>query len=184
MKQGAIYDKCSAHLTAFVLCPKVLQRILRDSGCLLASALSFDGFNALGQMVSARYQDMKLYKDSVDIRMVLADVAISTDVENKNSPLTYLAESIEAAKWYSEAAELYIGINEHRNFKEGGPSKALLHDHAGLAFKRAQNFVRAEQEYLSALREHGSGWHWSNQGHHACHVLEKVLNCYDIVCKE
>lgn len=124
---------------SIVLCPKVLQRILRDSGCLLASALSFDGFNALGQMVSARYQDMKLYKDSVDIRMALADVAISTDVENKNSPLTYLSESIEAAKWYSEAAELYIGINEHRNFKEGGPSKALLPDHAGLAFKRAQH---------------------------------------------
>ena len=94
------------------------------------------------------------------------------------SAIAHLGEEMEAAKYYGEAALVYSELCEGRLFEryENLP-KAQIHGYAGLAFKRNQNFVASEQEYIAALREEGAAFQ-RNANNHASHILGNLMTMF------
>lgn len=141
---------------------------------------------------SQNYNHLNRFKDSVDVRLSFADMAVGRKLYGLldhigtlfcggTSAICHMCEELEAAKYYEEAALVYSELCEGRLFERyENLSKAQLHAYAGLAFKRNQNFVDSEKEYIAALREEGASFQ-RNAYNHASHVLGNLMTMYRIV---
>ena len=133
-----------------------------------------------------------LYNDIVFAKLTLADIAFSKGHDKKVIKVINLAEALEAAKRYKEAGDIYGEVADPEKFAQVpyAPSK-VLHGYAGLAYKRAQDYVSAEREYVTALRQAGPDWSreiWlGDSGFHASYddgqtadTLENMMIFYEI----
>jgi len=144
---------------------------------------------------SQNYNHLNRFKDSVDVRLSFADMAVGRKLYGLldhigtlfcggTSAICHMCEELESAKYYGEAALIYSELCEGRLFERyENLSKAQLHAYAGLAFKRNQNFVDSEKEYIAALREEGASFQ-RNAYNHASHVLGNLMTMYRIVSSE
>ena len=122
-----------------------------------------------------------MYQDVADLSMVMADVCINTGLPTESTiAAVHLGEALEAAKKYTDAGKVYMAV-AGKNF----PVNTLVCSEinaancAGLAFKRAQDYVQAEEQYVRAIRSLGTDWTWSDDG--VGNALNNMMCFYEVV---
>jgi len=144
-----IEQKCNLHIV-------LMQRFLREKGYELFGSPGFkDAMYVLFNGLSKICQKYALFKDSVDFRLIYADISIGRQHTGFDlGSVTYdiaigkLAEDLEAAKRYDEAAALYFELCRKETLLRNAPTtltKAQLHCYAGLAYKSGRNYIESER---------------------------------------
>lgn len=126
--------------------------------------------------------DERLYKDCADLHLINADISFNRGFHDFNFKVIRVAEDLEAAKRYQEAGALYSELTNSDLFKQDPwMHYSILHGYSGLAFKRAQDYISAEREYIAALRAAGADWPSklelnSGKYHDDLHINEILAN--------
>jgi tetratricopeptide (TPR) repeat protein len=140
----------------------LLQRFVRQKAFLLAGRDGdYEAVSNILTHITENLLEYGLFQDVADLKMVLTDVIVNLGQKDVSTvAAVHLGEALEAAKNYTSAAKVYIEVAEGRIFPinpEVCPEiRARIY--AGLAFKRAQDYVRAEEQYVAALRSKGNNW--------------------------
>lgn len=197
-----IEQKCNLHIV-------LMQRFLREKGYELMGSPGFeDVMYVLFNGMSKICQKYAMFKDSVDFRLIYADISIGRQHTGFDlGSCTYdiaigkLAEDLEAAKRYDEAAALYVELCRGETLFRDAPTtltKADLHCYAGLAYKSGRNYIESESEYVAVLRSEGTGWQWVDppvqtdfredaligNPHFPSHTLNNMMRMYDTLHNE
>ena len=142
----------------------MIQRLLREIGAWVKTYLPT--LMDLAENIAKKCEQEGMYKDAVDIRLSIADIMINREHEDDIIAINQVAEALEVAKKYKEAAEMYLELAEAKKFRRHKRlSEEKLYGFAGLAFKRSRDYVNAEIAYLASLRIAGLNWHWKNPRH-------------------
>ena len=107
----------------------LMHRVLREHGFHLGKELHENILFGLVVELSKNYTYLKRYKDSVDIRLTFADMAVGrkilglTDFTDfsycgGNSAIAHLGEELEAAKMYRQAGAVYAELCEGHLFNQ------------------------------------------------------------------
>ena len=126
-------------MTFFLLLSRVIPNIV----------IVFNSFNF--------FSNEGLYKDAADCRLVLCDLKYNAGVLSLTD-LVKLGEALEAAKQYKKAAGVYLDCANGTFGRNPSYPEEMVRGFAALSFKRAMDYVSAEQEYVGALRAAGSDW--------------------------
>lgn len=139
------------------LCIIMMLRFLGAAGSRLD--LQNDIMSSLVDGLIKMCREHKLYNDIVYAKLCLADIAFNKGFDKTILKVVNVGEALESAKRYGEAGEIYCEVTNPEKYVQipAAPAQAL-HGFAGLAFKRAQDYVRAEEEYVTALRTSGEDW--------------------------
>ena len=161
----------------------VLQRFFREKAALLVGT---DGNTAVLESIideecEESFMKYKMYQDFADMKMIVADVCV-----NVGNPRQYtiaavrLGVALEAAKDYTTAAKVYMAVAEGKSHPGSTTviPETRAYNYAGLAFKRAQDYVQAEEQYVRAQRLMGTNWTWRNDTEAA---LQNMMIFYENV---
>ncbi|KAL7527887.1 hypothetical protein ACHAWF_002340 [Thalassiosira exigua] len=188
--QHPTYDKTLSSEEKQYLCIVMMLRFIAAKGSQLV--MKDEVISEMVEGVIKMCTQHGLYNDIVYAQITLADISFSKGYDKKIFKVIKTAEALEAAKRYQEAGDIYCEVTDPDKFTQhpSAPSK-VLHGYAGLAFKRAQDYVSAEREYVAALRESGPDWaseirlgagfHISYDDGHTADTLENMLIFYEIV---
>lgn len=176
--QNQTYNNCLAADQKEQLKFVLLQRFFRSKGSMLA----WQTVAHICKAAAEECGDFDLYKDAIDFYLISVDI-----VYNKNSMIParmaeLLGIALESAKQYRAAAGVYLDIADGKlvlTDSTNYPEESARCD-AGLAFKRDMDYVRAEREYVGALRVLGRHWHWKRDVA-AKTILQNIVFLYDIV---
>ena len=157
--QNKLYDMVLNSKEKQHLCIVMMLRFLASKGSQLElNEQTIVGFiEALIKMCTQH----SLYHDIVYARMVAADIGYNNGYihEKVLFKVVRVAEALEAAKRYQEAGEIYREVTDAAKYEQDQNAPAMvLHNFAGLAFKRAQDYTKAEYEYVTSLRLAGPNW--------------------------
>ena len=156
-KQNSKYHKRLTKSEKDMLKIVMLQRLFRAKGAQIE--ISEKSLKDLIENLSNDCLSERLYKDSVDLKLIFADISCNRGFEGFNYTVIHMGEDMESAKKYEEAGKLYAELADPTKFKQHPKiPRSILHGYAALAFKRAQDYVSAEREYVTALREAGPDW--------------------------
>ena len=140
----------------------LLQRFVRQKAGLLAGRDGdYEAVSNIIQHITENLVQYSLFQDVADLKMVLTDVIVNLGQKYVSTQAAVqLGEALEAAKNYISAAKVYIEVAEGRIFAINPQvcPEIRSRTYAGLAFKRAQDYVRAEEQYVAALRLQGNNW--------------------------
>ena len=93
----------------------------------------------------------------------------------------------EAAKKNKLAAEIYSELASNDSIFDGAGrrgSQALVRGYAGLAYKRAGDYVNSEAQYIESLRLEGKAWEFTDPAeNNASNALHNLVHMYDTVCQ-
>ena len=132
----------------------LFQRFFRGEGYqLLHDGMSEAALQLIVDTFVKKCEEMDppRYKDVVDLRLTHIDILINQgSTDSINCHIDWLAADLEAAKRYSEAAEIYVELAEANELN--GISGEAYRNNAGLAYKRAQNYISSEREYVKVLK--------------------------------
>lgn len=157
-KEGAnpFFDATFKESVREDLMNRVLHHFLRVQG----SALIFpsDGFTLC---LAAAFHLENLYQKGgdltllLDMKILLCDLTINLGFgpEDIGTALVTVTEVLEALGEFSKAADLYelLGQEYHTETLVSLEKCAMAVEYAGLAFKRNQQFDKAEERYIRAL---------------------------------
>ena len=161
-----------------------MLRFVSNAGCRLVSVISEEHLRRMFDGLDRMMVDRKMFKDGIFVRQVYADIALWLGLDTVTYEMVKLAEGLEADQKYINAANIYTELCKNGVYRgeivEGayGGSKARLHGFAGLAFKRASDYVNAEIQYHISLREAGNDWSYGGDNH-ASHNLTNMMTFYD-----
>lgn len=101
-----------------------------------------------------QYEELNRHKEILDIDMIRADLLIqapegTVDMFEVGQAIYHVGESLEAVGRHIEAAELYMQAARDYYKTEEEINKGLCN--AGLAYKRGEQFSKAEEHYIEAL---------------------------------
>ncbi|KAL7543360.1 hypothetical protein ACHAXR_012687 [Thalassiosira sp. AJA248-18] len=164
----------------------LIKRFLREAGCrLVECALPEDELFEMSNGLNRHFQKDNMYEDSVDWRLTIADIMLGMGFKDTNTAIAQFAEDLETDERYTEAANIYAELCEDGVFNgEGsyGLRLAKTYAFAGLAFKRAHDYVSAERHYHASLREEGCNWKWTHPPENeASLTLQNMMIFYDVV---
>ena len=170
------------------LCIVMMLRFLAAKGSQL-DGVSDDILEDILDSIVKMCTQLHMYHDIVYAKLILADIAYNKGYNKPVLKVIKVAEALEAAKRYQEAGELYCEMADPDKFQRIRDAPAqTLHGYAGLAFKRAQDYVSAEREYVTALREAGPNWsrdirsgNARSGGNHSGDNLANMMIFYEIV---
>lgn len=93
----------------------------------------------------------------------------------------------EAAKKNKLAAAIYSELASNDSIFDGAGRRggqSLIHGYAGLAYKRAGDYVNSEAQYIAAIRFEGKEWEFTDPAeNNASNSLRNLLFMYDAVCQ-
>jgi len=137
----------------------MIMRFLREKAALL----NYDEFlSQLVKNISGECIERRMYKDACDIRLTYTDVCLNRGFDDAAISAVHLAEALESSKRYKDAGDIYVEISEAKVFmRHPGCPEARSRGFAGLAYKRAQDYISAEREYVGSLRAAGPTWNLS-----------------------
>ena len=127
----------------------VIQRLLSHIGAQIDDAF----LTTLVTNVAGECTKLRMFKDACYLHLIRTDVSVNNGTDDSGMNAVHYGEALESAKLYEDAAKVYVDIAHGRVF----PPRSWLpaeqtHGFAGLAFKRAQDYVRAEREYVASIR--------------------------------
>ena len=157
--QNKLYDKVLNSKEKQHLCIIMMLRFLAAKGSQLE--LNEQTIVGLIEALIKMCTQHSLYHDIVYARMVAADIGYNNGHEDEKIlfKVVRVAEALEAAKRYQEAGKIYREITDAAKYEQDRNAPAMvLHNFAGLAFKRAQDYPNAESEYVTSLKLAGPNW--------------------------
>ena len=93
----------------------------------------------------------------------------------------------EAAKKNKLAAAIYSELASTDSIFDGAGrrgSQSLVRGYAGLAYKRAGDYVNSEAQYIESLRLEGKAWEFTDPAeNNASNALHNLVLLYDTVCQ-
>ena len=110
---------------------------------------------------------LRLFKDACYLSLIHVDVMTTHGLgEDIGFTLIKYAEALESAKLYTDAANVYVEICAGSFFAAYEQLRAWegqFRGYAGVAFKRAQDYISAEREYVASFRAANPGPNFFNQ---------------------
>eukprot|EP00984_Skeletonema_dohrnii_P001453 scaffold463_cov107-Skeletonema_dohrnii-CCMP3373.AAC.3 len=140
----------------------MLLRFFREVGAMVANLLTEDYFLFVAHVAAQRLQQLKLYKDSLDLWLTCSDICLGKEHKNLDKFILKVADELQANKRYKDGANLYLELASDGVYTGENVQKAVLHGKAGQAFARAMDYVNSESEYIAFFREYGPNWEWTD----------------------
>lgn len=141
----------------------VLERFLRQAGAVLIEPTN-GAHNVLHDLIDKVAKDCDaagLYTDAAEMKLVGADIAINHNFSDFAPSIVHYCETLESAERYAAAGDIYAELGDGQNFPPFTyPNAVKTYGYAGLAYKRAMDYVKAEVYYVASLRSAGPHWHW------------------------
>lgn len=164
----------------------LLQRFFREHAVSLFQGNTVNDISIFGsilEQVASHLTEEGLFKDVADVRFIMSDVCVNTVSGHGACVLrgVALGEAMEAAKNYEDAAKVYMAVSDAKIFPRMDRVCPEIRSRtfAGLAFKRAQQYVPAEEQYVAALRAKGTNWTFQDTD--VENALNNMMIFYEIV---
>ena len=140
----------------------MLLSFFREVGAIVADLLTQDYFINVANVVARRLQQLKLYKDSLDLWLTCSYICLGKEHQHPDKFILKVADELQANKRYEDGANLYLELASDGVYTGEHTPKAVLHGYAGQAFARAMDYVSSEREYIAYFREYGPNWEWTD----------------------
>lgn len=99
--------------------------------------------------------ESRLFKDACYLLQILVDCSLNHGSDQSGIYATKYGQALESVQRYEDAVNIYAEIaEEHFVPKHSKCATEIFRGFAGLAFFKAQSYVRAEEEYIASLRAH------------------------------
>jgi tetratricopeptide (TPR) repeat protein len=135
----------------------MLQRFLREKAALLTDCDRF--LKQLVTNLAGECNALGMYKDACDLHLTYTDVCLNQGLYDSAVAAVHFCEALESAKRYKDAADIYVEISDANVFqRHPACDETRSRGYAGLAYKRAMDYIGAEREYVGSLRVAGPNW--------------------------
>jgi tetratricopeptide (TPR) repeat protein len=136
----------------------LVQRFLREKSALLKDC-DHRFLKHLVTNLAGECNQLGMYKIACDLHLTYTDVCLNRGLNTSAVAAAYFCEALESAKRYKDAADIYVEISDAKVFQRHPDCvETRSRGYAGLAYKRAMDYIGAEREYVGSLRAAGPNW--------------------------
>jgi tetratricopeptide (TPR) repeat protein len=156
----------------------MIQRFLREKAALLKDCDRF--LKQLVTNLAGECNQLGMYKIACDLHLTYTDVCLNRGLYASAITAVHFCEALESAKRYKDAADIYVEISDAKVFqRHPGCDETRSRGYAGLAYKRAMDYIGAEREYVGSLRVAGPNWNLDPNLDSYCN-LSNMMIFYEI----
>ena len=136
----------------------MVQRFLREKAALLKDC-DERFLKHLVTNLAGECNQLGMYKIACDLHLTYTDVCLNRGLNTSAIAAVHFCEALESAKRYKDAADIYVEISDAKVFQRHPDCvETRSRGYAGLAYKRAMDYIGAEREYVGSLRAAGPNW--------------------------